>query len=70
MNYVIARLQERSTWQGIVAIAGAFGVTLDPSLTDAIIALGVAAVGLIHVLWPEAGTSASNASSSSTSTTK
>ena len=70
MDYIIARLQERSTWQGVIAIAGAFGVTLDPSLSDAIIALGVAAVGLIHVLWPETGTSASNESNSSTSSRK
>lgn len=56
MDYIIARLQERSTWQGLVAIATAFGVTLEPSLTDALIAFGVAAAGLIHVLWPESGT--------------
>jgi hypothetical protein len=55
MEYIFARLQERSTWQGIVAIVGAFGVTLDPAITSAIIALGIAAVGLIHVLWPESG---------------
>jgi hypothetical protein len=59
MDYIIARLQERSTWQGVIAIAGAFGVTLDPNLTNAIIALGIAAVGLIHVLWPESGAPAS-----------
>jgi hypothetical protein len=52
-NYIFARLQERSTWQRIVAIVAAFGVTLDPAIKSAIIALGVAAAGLIHVLWPE-----------------
>ncbi len=55
MDYIIARLAERSTWQGLVAIGSAFGVTLDPALTNAIIAFGVAAIGLIHVLWPESG---------------
>jgi len=58
MDYIIARLSERSTWQGLIALVGAFGVTLDPSLTDAIITFGIAAIGLIHVLWPESGTPA------------
>ena len=56
MNYIIARLQERSTWQGIVAIVTAFGISLEPSLLDAIVSFGVAAAGMIHVLWPESGT--------------
>jgi hypothetical protein len=55
MDYIIARLSERSTWQGLVALVGAFGVTLDPTLTDAIVTFGIAAIGLIHVLWPESG---------------
>jgi hypothetical protein len=59
MDYIIARLQERSTWQGVIAIAGAFGVTLDPNLTIALFARGIAAVVLIIVLWPVAGAPAS-----------
>jgi hypothetical protein len=55
MNYILDRLTERSTWQGAVALFTALGVNLSPDLTSAIIAFGVAAVGLIHVLFPESG---------------
>lgn len=55
MNYILDRLTERSTWQGAVALVTALGVNLSPDLTNAIIAFGVAAVGLIHVLFPESG---------------
>jgi len=56
MSYIIARLGERSTWQGLVALVGAFGVTVDPQLIEAIVTFGIAAIGLIQVLWPESGT--------------
>ena len=55
MTYILNRLTERSTWQGLVAIAAGVGVNLSPELGAAIIAFGVAAAGLVHVLFPEAG---------------
>lgn len=53
MNYVLNRLAERSTWQGLVALLGAFGIAVRPDLTEAVITFGLAAAGLVNVLWPE-----------------
>ena len=55
MDYILNRLSERSTWQGLVAIAAGVGLNLDPQLGAAIIAFGVAAAGLAHVLFPQNG---------------
>ena len=55
MHYPLNRLSERSTWQGLVAIATGVGLNLDPQLGAAIVAFGVAAAGLVHVLFPQSG---------------
>ena len=55
MDYILNRLSERSTWQGLVAIATGVGLNLDPQLAAAIVAFGVAAAGLVHVLFPQSG---------------
>ena len=49
MSYVLDRLTENSTWRGLVMLATALGVQLDPSQANAIIAGGLALVGLINV---------------------
>ena len=51
--YGLNRLAERSTWQGMVAIVAAAGVSVSPELTTQIITGGTAAVGLIHAVFPE-----------------
>jgi len=58
MDYILNRLTERSTWQGIVALATGVGISLSPQLAEAIMAAGVAAAGLIHVIFPENGSPA------------
>jgi len=47
MNYIIERLKEASTWRGLVALATALGVQLSPEQTSAIVAAGMALMGLI-----------------------
>jgi len=49
MNYVLDRLKENSTWRGLIMVATALGVKVDPSQSEAIIAAGLALVGLINV---------------------
>jgi len=49
MNYVLDRLRENSSWRGLIMIATALGVKLDPTQSEAIIAAGLALVGLINV---------------------
>jgi hypothetical protein len=53
MNWLLDRLKEESTWRGIVLLVTALGVKLDPERGEAIIALGLAVVGLINVLRKE-----------------
>ena len=49
MNYLLERLREDSTWRGIIMLLTAAGVQLDPSQASAIIAVGLALVGLVNV---------------------
>ena len=49
IDWLIARLSENSTWRGIIALATAAGVVLDETKSAAIIATGLALIGLINV---------------------
>lgn len=53
MNYILARLSERSARQGIAARPGALRITVRPDLVEAMITFGLAAAGLINVLFPD-----------------
>jgi len=53
MGYIIDRLKEASTWRGLAALVTAFGVTLSPELSDAIVAAGLGVIGLIAVLFKD-----------------
>ena len=53
MNWLLDRLKEESSWRGIVLLVTALGVKLDPERGEAIIALGLAIVGLINVIRKE-----------------
>ena len=47
MKYILERLKEPSSWRGLVLIATAFGVTLNPDLVSSIIAVGTGLAGVI-----------------------
>ena len=49
MKPILDALKQESTWRGIIAIAMAFGVKLDPSQANAILAAGLSLIGLINV---------------------
>jgi hypothetical protein len=49
MNALIERMKEPSTWRGLIAILTACGVALTPEQTEAIVAGGLAVIGLIGV---------------------
>jgi len=51
MQTLIKYLKQPSTWQGLIGIITGFGVALNPEQVAAIVAFGVAGVGLIDVLW-------------------
>lgn len=50
MKYLLDRLRERSTWEGLVAVVVGLGLQMQPELAEAMIALGISLVGLIRVL--------------------
>lgn len=53
MYWITNRLQEKSTWRGIVTALTALGVTLNPEQTGAIVTLGVALAGAFEVFFKE-----------------
>ena len=50
VNILLERLSENSTWRGIILVATALGVKLDPELQNQILVAGLGLVGLINVL--------------------
>jgi hypothetical protein len=48
MKTVIEYLKQESTWRGLIAIATAFGVVFSPEQANAIIAAGLATIGVIN----------------------
>jgi hypothetical protein len=49
MQWIIERLNEPSTWRGLVALITAAGITLSPEQAAAITAAGLAGIGLVNV---------------------
>jgi len=53
MNYLINRLKEPSTWRGLIAVLTSFGVALSPDQKEAVIATGLALMGVIGAFFPD-----------------
>lgn len=52
--FLFARLQESSTWRGIILIAtGLFGWRAPPEKVEAIVLLGMMVAGFVAVLFPD-----------------
>lgn len=50
IEVILERLSENSTWRGILLIATAVGVKLEPELQNAILTAGLGLIGLINVI--------------------
>ncbi|MBF0176517.1 MAG: hypothetical protein HQL63_06680 [Magnetococcales bacterium] len=50
MKYVMERLQEPSTWRGMIMLATALGIDMRPELVTEIIATGTGLAGLVGML--------------------
>lgn len=50
LNVILERLSENSTWRGLILVATALGVKLEPELQNAVLAAGLGLVGLINVV--------------------
>ena len=53
-DYILPRLKERSTYVGLVALATALGITVDPAYVDVALAVGAAIGGVIGIVWKDA----------------
>ena len=53
MKYILDRLKEPSSWRGLVMIATAFGVSVNPELIEAIIAAGTGLAGVIGFVFKD-----------------
>ena len=53
LRYLLYRLKEASTWQGIFLFLTGIGVMVDPELMELIIAVGMSLAGLIGFLFPD-----------------
>jgi len=47
MRYLLNRLNEPSTWRGLIMILTALGLNISPELSEAILAGGVGLTGII-----------------------
>ena len=50
VNILPERLSENSTWRGLILVATALGLKLDPELQNQILAAGLGVIGIINVL--------------------
>ena len=53
-DYILPRLKERSTYVGLVALATALGIAVDPAYVDVALAVGAAIGGVIGIVWKDA----------------
>lgn len=49
LDFILERGKEASTWRGLVAIVTAAGIAVSPELAEAIVALGLAVIGILGV---------------------
>ena len=53
MKYILDRLKEPSSWRGLVMIATAFGVSVNPELMESIIVVGTGLAGVIGFVFKD-----------------
>jgi len=49
IQYILERLNETSTWRGIISLLTGLGVKLRPDMAEAIISAGLALMGVINI---------------------
>ena len=53
LEFILERGKEASSWRGLVAIVTAAGIALEPAQADAIVAAGLAIIGIIGAFFPD-----------------
>ena len=49
LRNLLNRFSQESTWRGLIAVLTAFGVTMDPTQANAIMATGLFMIGTINL---------------------
>ena len=52
-QYILERLREASTVRGIIMFFGGLGLTIEPALTDQIVAATIAGSGIIGMVFKD-----------------
>ena len=52
-RYVLARIQEGSTWRGLILVATSVGVKSNPDHVETIVLVGLGVAGLIAAILPD-----------------
>jgi len=50
VDIILTRLGENSTWRGIILVATALGIKLDPAIQEQVLVAGLGLIGLINIL--------------------
>lgn len=50
IDAILGQLGQNSTWRGLILLATALGLKLDPEIQNQILAAGLGLVGLINVI--------------------
>jgi hypothetical protein len=50
IEVILAKLSENSTWRGLILLAMALGLKIDPELQNQILTAGLSLVGIINVI--------------------
>lgn len=53
IGYIIDRLNEASTWRGIIGVVTGLGVKIRPDLAESIIAAGISLMGIVNIFRKE-----------------
>jgi hypothetical protein len=50
LNLLFERLSENSTWRGLILVATALGLRIEPALQEQILVAGLGLIGVINIL--------------------
>ena len=50
MNYILKRLEEPSTWRGLILFLTAWGLSISPEAMEYIVTVGVGLSGLVGII--------------------
>lgn len=50
IEIVLTRLSENSTWRGLILVATALGLKIEPALQEQILVAGLGLIGVINIL--------------------